>query len=43
MRFFIDTLYGVIKKNCLSWQYNYEHFFTWLFVTLQPDMFCWFI
>jgi hypothetical protein len=34
---------GVIKKDCLSWQYNYEHFFIRLFAALQPDMFCWFI
>jgi hypothetical protein len=36
-------LYRVIKKDCLSWQYNYEIFLIRLFITLQPDMFCWFI
>jgi hypothetical protein len=27
----------VIKKDCLSWQFNLEHFVIRLFVILQPD------
>jgi hypothetical protein len=34
---------GMIKKDCLSWPYNLEHFFIRLFATQRPDMSCCFI